>query len=116
MIKLCHVTNCDAADAILREGFRDTGGPKGAGQPRSGVWLVDTPFDWNDPNNVRADAILVVSLDCRLSDLSNYKWVQEGPPYGAWVIPADFVNKHTLAIVQFDQNVIPILHQSELTI
>ena len=62
------------------------------------------PLDCNDTNNVSADAILAVSLDCGPSDLSDYEWVQEGQSYGEWVIPADFANKHTLAIVQLDWN------------
>jgi hypothetical protein len=97
MIKLYHVTTGDAAKVILREGFRDTG-------ERTGVCLADRPLDCDDTNNVSADAILAVSLDCGPSDLSDYEWVQEGRSYGEWVIPPDFVNKHTLAIVQLDRN------------
>ena len=100
MMKLYHVTTSDAAKAILRAGFRDTAGTYGPG--RSGVCLVDRPLDCND---ISADSIiLAVSLDCGPSDLSDYEWAQDGQSHQEWLIPADFVNKHTLAIVQLDRN------------
>ena len=99
MMKLYHVTTSDAAQTILRAGFRDTAGTYGPG--RSGVCLVDGPLDCND---ISADTVLAVSLDCGPSDLSDYEWAQDGQSYQEWLIPADFVNKHTLAIVQLDRN------------
>ena len=99
MMKLYHVTTSDAAKAILRAGFRNTAGTYGPG--RSGVCLVDRPLDCND---ISADTILAVSLDCGPNHLSDYEWVQEGQSYQEWLIPADFVNKHTLAIVQLDRS------------
>ncbi len=99
MMKLYHVTTSDAAQTILRAGFRDTAGTYGPG--RSGVCLVDRPLDCND---ISADTVLAASLDCGPSDLSDYKWAQDGQSYQEWLIPADFVNKHTLAIVQLDRN------------
>ena len=100
MMKLYHVTTYEAAKAILRDGFRDTVGTYGTDW--SGVWLVDRPLDCNDTNNVSGDTQLAVSLDCEPNDLSDYEWVQDGQSYQEWLIPADFVNKHTLAIVQLD--------------
>ena len=100
MMKLYHVTTCDAAKAILRDGFRDTVGTHGTHW--SGVWLVDRPLDCDDTDNVSVDTILAVSLDCGPSDLSDYEWAQDGQSHQEWLIPADFVNKHTLAIVQLD--------------
>ena len=73
MMKLYHVTTSDAAQTILRAGFRDTAGTYGPG--RSGVCLVDRPLDCND---ISADTILAVSLDCGPSDLSDYEWAQDG--------------------------------------
>jgi hypothetical protein len=99
MMKLYHVTTSDAARAILRAGFRDTACTYGPG--RSGVCLVDRPLDCND---ISADTILAVSLDCGPSDLSDYEWAQDGQSHQEWLIPADFANKHTLAIVQLDRN------------
>lgn len=100
MIKLYHVTTCDAAIAILREGFREVVGVNWT--DRSGVWLADRPPDCNDTNKFSGDTILAVSLDCGPNDLSHYEWVQQGESHQEWLIPADFVNKHTLAIVQLD--------------
>jgi hypothetical protein len=98
MMKLYHVTTCDAGKAILRDVLGTYG------TDWSGVWLVDGPLDCNDTNNVSGDTILAVSLDCGPNHLSDYEWVQEGQSYQEWLIPADFVNKHTLAIVQLDRS------------
>lgn len=100
MMKLYHATTRDAAKAILRAGFRDTVGTYGTDW--SGVWLVDRPLDCHDTNNVNADSVLAVSLDCEPDDLSGYKWVQDGQARQEWLIPAHLVNKHTLAIVQLE--------------
>ena len=98
MMKLYHVTTSDAAKAILV--------PASAIRPApmdlAGLeFLVDRPLDCND---ISADTILAVSLDCGPSDLSDYEWAQNGQSHQEWLIPADFVNKHTLAIVQLDRN------------
>ncbi len=61
-MRLYHVTTCDAAKAILRDGFRDTVGTYGTDW--SGVWLVDRPLYCDDTDNVSVDTILAVSLDC----------------------------------------------------
>jgi hypothetical protein len=93
-MKLYHATARDKARAILREGFRDNRDSYGTNQPWSGVWLSDRPLDPND-----ADTILAVSLDREIDALSDYEWVQEEQSCREWLIPSDFVNKHTVAIV-----------------
>jgi hypothetical protein len=98
-MQLYHVTTRDRAGAILREGFRDGAGSYGTDQPWSGVWLADRPLDSNDTGNVSADTILAVSLDCEIDALSDYEWVEKGQSYREWLVPADFVNKRTVAIV-----------------
>ena len=94
-MKLYHVTTCDRARTILRQGFRDNTDPYGTDRQRSGVWLADRPLDWHE--GVNGNTILAVSIDCEVDDLSAYEWDQEGLPYREWLIPADFVNKRTIA-------------------
>ena len=96
-MKLYHVTTRDRARTILREGFRDNEGSYGTDRQWSGVWLSDTPLDCNE--GVSGNTILAVSFDCEPDDLSDYEWVQEGFPSREWLIPSDFVNKRTVAIV-----------------
>jgi hypothetical protein len=98
-MKFYHVTTSDSARTILRQGFHDNQDSYGTDQPWSGVWLADRPLDSNDIGNVSADTILAVSLDCEIDALSDYEWVEEGQSYREWLIPADFVNKRTVAIV-----------------
>jgi hypothetical protein len=101
-MKLYHVTTGERAVTSLRKGFRDGVGSYGTDQQCSGVWLSDRPLDCNDPGKVDADTILAVSLDCELDHLSKYEFVEEGRSYREWLIPAEFVNKRTVAIVQMD--------------
>ena len=102
-MKLYHVTTCDRARAILRQGFRDNANSYGTDRQWSGVWLSDRPLNWNE--GVSGDTILAVSIDCELDVLSGYEWVQEGLPYREWLIPADFVNRRTVAIVQMGTDI-----------
>jgi hypothetical protein len=104
-MKLYHVTTCDRARTILRQGFHDNVGSYGADRQLSGVWLSDKPLDCNDTGNVIADAILAVSIDCELDDLSMYECVEDGRSYREWLVPADFVNKRTVAIVQMGEDI-----------
>jgi hypothetical protein len=102
-MKLYHVTTCDRARTILRESFRDDAGTYGTDRQWSGVWLSDRPLDCNE--GVSGNTILAVSFDCEPDDLSDYERVQEGLPYREWLIPADFVNKRTVAIVQMGTDI-----------
>ena len=102
-MKLYHVTTRDRARTILREGFRDNEGSYGTDRQWSGVWLSDRPLDCNE--GVSGNTILAVSFDCEPDDLSDYERVQEGLPYREWLIPADFVNKRTVAIVQMGADI-----------
>ncbi len=100
-MKLYHLTTCQTAKKILRAGFRDTVGTYGTDW--SGVWLFDKPPNRGGSKNESAETLLVVSLDCTANDLSGYEWARDGHSHKGWLIPADFVNKHTLAIVQLDR-------------
>jgi hypothetical protein len=98
-MKFYHVTTSDRARTILRQGFADNQDSYGTDQPWSGVWLFDRPLVSNDTANVRADTTLAVSLDCEPDALSDYEWIKERQSCREWLIPSDFVNKRTVAIV-----------------
>ena len=87
---LYHTT--DAAEAILRDGFRDAEGTyMFAALTLRGVFLAISPADVND--GAKGDQLLEVDLPDRL-DLSAYAIVEEGRPAWEWCMPADVINQH----------------------
>ncbi len=78
----------DAAEAILRDGFRDSEGHYGfATLTLRGVWLADSPVDVNE--GAVGDKVLAVNLSIPLAE---YEIVEEGKPYREWCVPADLIN------------------------
>jgi hypothetical protein len=89
---LYHVTTPDAADAILKTGFRDATGTYLTDQRWSGVWLSNVPLGVNEgapPSHI----VLEVILNKAESELADYEWVEEGKIYREWLIPARIVNQ-----------------------
>jgi hypothetical protein len=89
---LYHVTTPDAADAILKTGFRDTTGKYLTARRWSGVWLSDVPLGVNEgapPTHV----VLEVTLNKIESELADYEWIEDGKTYREWLIPARIVNQ-----------------------
>ena len=85
-MRLFHTT--DAADAILRDGFRDsTGSYLFVGITLTGVFLADVPVDVNE--GARGNEVLEVILDEGL--LTDHELVQAGAPYREWCVPAALI-------------------------
>ena len=84
---MCYYHTTDAAEAILRDGFRDSEGHYGfAILNMRGVWLADFPVDVND--GAVGDQVLAVDLPVPLDD---YELVTEGAPAGCpreWCVRA----------------------------
>jgi hypothetical protein len=99
-----HYTSRQAAEEIIRNGFRDGTGPYLTGDLYSGVWLSDVPLDPNDgPRPGGRDCVhLRVTLACTLEDLADHEWVEEiedpdtGEPcvkrYREWLVPAEMIS------------------------
>ena len=85
----------DAAEAILREGFRDGTGSYGfATITLTGVFLADTPVDINE--GATGDQVLAVEI-ADDSLLADYEFVTDGTPSGTyreWCVPAEIINTH----------------------
>jgi hypothetical protein len=83
----------DAAEAILREGFRDGEGCyMFVGLTLRRVFLADRPADVND--GAKGDQVLAVDL---VVDLDEYELICEGAPEGVmreWCVPASLLNAH----------------------
>ncbi len=75
---------------ILEKGFRDTSGTYLTGEEHEGVFLSDTPLDWNE--GAKGEDLLSVEIPEKM--ISDYEWVQEGKPYREWLVPAAVVNSY----------------------
>ena len=89
----------DAADAILRDGFRDsTGGYMMANIVLTGVWLGDSPMTVNE--GAKGEQVLRVELE---ADMGDFEVIEEGKPYREWCVPAALINdRATVTLVDVD--------------
>ena len=78
-----------AADAILRDGFRDTTGSYGLSFELTGVWLGDSPMDVNE--GAKGDQVLRVEFPDDV-DLRDFELVEEHKPYREWCVLAALIN------------------------
>jgi hypothetical protein len=98
-----HVT--DAADAILREGFRDeTGSYMFANLILTGVWIADQPLNCNE--GAKGDQVLQVAFADDFS-LESYEIVEEEPmnAYREWCVPAALINTHAAVTLLSEEEV-----------
>lgn len=89
-MKLYHRT--DAADAILRDGFRDRTGSYLTEGDFIGVWLSDRPLDGNE--GAWGDSVLVV--DMPETTVVPFEWVEDGKSYREFLVPAEVLNAHPI--------------------
>jgi hypothetical protein len=88
-MKFFHRTN--AAEAILRDGFRDAEGSYMLiGLMLRGVFLSDIPLDVNE--GAKGTQLLEVTLPIAESEISDYELI-EGKPYREWCLPAKLINR-----------------------
>jgi hypothetical protein len=93
----------DAADAILRDGFRDSEGSYGfATLTLRGVFLSDVPLDVNE--GATGDQLLAVTVPDDV-DLDDFELIQEGAPYREWCVPAALVNERCSSELTDDEPV-----------
>ncbi|WP_156763351.1 hypothetical protein [Mycobacterium scrofulaceum] len=90
---ICYHTT-DAADAILRDGFRDaTGSYMFANLVLTGVWLGDSPMSINE--GAVGDQVLRVEFPDDV-DLSDFEVIEEHKPYREWCVPAALINQRAI--------------------
>ena len=87
-----HRTTAEAADLILRVGFRDTRGSYMTDREFEGVWMSDRPLDSNE--GACGNVLIRIDLDLAPDDLADYEWVEDGKPYREWLVPADLLNRY----------------------
>ena len=92
----------DAADAILREGFRDaTGSYMFATFELTGVFLGDSPMDINE--GAKGDQLLQGEFPVDV-DLSDFELIEEHKPYREWCVPAALINTHATVTLMSDED------------
>lgn len=89
-MRLYHRTSLAAAQAILRDGFRDATGRYGTDLQFTGVWLSEELMEIND--GVEGDALLAVDIAEGVVD--EYEWIEEGKVTREWLVPASLISAH----------------------
>jgi hypothetical protein len=87
-MRFYHRTTRAAADAILRDGFRDGVGYYLASEEFSGVWLANELLDENE--GAFGDVVLLVEVPIGL--IRDYEWIEEGRFLREWLVPATVLN------------------------
>ena len=89
-------TTPPSAERILRLGFSNEVDRNAAGSDYSGVRLTDNPAG---VTRAGADTLLAVDLNLGLDQLDQFDWRIVGGMHREWLIPADIVNAHIVALV-----------------
>jgi hypothetical protein len=97
-MRIYHTTTADAAEAILREGFRDASGwygfvrDDGTRLIQTGVFFSDVPVGVNEGakgDPLLGDPVLVVEIP--EDEIAEYGWTDA---IREWCIPAEIVNRY----------------------
>jgi hypothetical protein len=106
-IRLYHCTDASAAEAILRDGFRDGCDTYMTDQQFEGVWLSDSPLGPNE--GVWGDVLLEIRFKVPPDDLSDFEWIEEGKGYREWLVPAVLLNaRAAINIIPMDTDLSPV--------
>ena len=82
-----------AADAIMRDGFRDATGTYMTNKEHSGVW-VTFGAPWDEATGGLPEATRLLVIDAPVAELAKYEWVQEGIGYHEALVPAAVLNRY----------------------
>ena len=83
----------DAAEVILRDGFRDAEGSYMlTGVTLRGVFVSDKPLDSNE--GAKGRQLLEVTLPEDCCDFSYHELVEDDKPYREWCLPAKLINRY----------------------
>jgi hypothetical protein len=101
-MRLYHVTDRAAADAILKQGFADAEVIHDDREVLIGVWLADRCLAGEDDVGPRtgpvADVALEIDLPARL--VETYERRERGKPYREFCVPASVLNRHEVDAVR----------------
>jgi hypothetical protein len=98
-VRLYHVTSHEAAERIVRNGFRDGEIGRHWAPVEHGVWVADRPFDTASMGQVKSQALL--ALEVPEDAVAEYEIVEYDEEtgerldkaYREWIVPADVLNR-----------------------
>lgn len=105
-MKVYHVTNGEAARAILAGGFQDQTGKHLTANEYTGVFVANHPLYLSGPFDPFSDPCLEIAIDEKL--LAAYEWVEEFKRFREWLVPAKVLNEHGVV------HVVPVEQVQEL--
>ena len=100
-MRLFHIASKANAEAILKDGFRDTMGYHHAGQEWTGVWVSSAPLDWSQRQYLN-DANTLFAIEIPEDAISAFEWVEEAKTIREWLIPAALLNSYGPPVVTGD--------------
>ena len=89
MSRYYHRTDRAAANAILRDGFRDGTGRYLTEREHTGVWLSDRDID-NDPG---AHTAVLLAVEISSTLVEPFEWIENGKLYREFLVPASMLNQ-----------------------
>jgi hypothetical protein len=97
-VRVYHRT--DHAEAILRDGFRDTTGSYLTTEPHTGVWFSGVPLDVDQ--GADGEALLAVEMDENV--FAAHEWVEDAKSYREALVPAEVANRYPVELVFGDES------------
>ncbi|WP_273734178.1 hypothetical protein [Mycolicibacterium septicum] len=105
-MRICYHTT-DAAEHILRDGFRDATGSYGLiDLTLTGVFLGDSPMDVNE--GAKGDQVLRVEFADGVN-LDYFELIEEGKGYREWCVPAALINERATVTLMSEDDLDQII-------
>lgn len=89
-MRFFHRTTPSAAQAVLRDGFRDAVGHYATFQ-LTGVFISAEPLTVNE--GAKGEELLALDTDDDLEQITEFEIVEEEKPYREWCVPATWINR-----------------------
>ncbi|WP_066639552.1 hypothetical protein [Desulfolucanica intricata] len=99
-MRLYFRTTSNAADIILREGFKNCSENINL-MELAGIWLHDIMLNFNE--NLSKKVLLAVDLDIADDELTGYVVKDDDIPYAEYLVPVDIINKKGIIQVVRDK-------------
>jgi hypothetical protein len=99
LLKVYHLTTREAAEGIVRHGFRDGLGAFLTSRRHSGVWVSDRPL----VGLSCIDDVACFEIESPAAGLAPCEWLEEGKPYREFLVPAAVLNRSHYRLLTDDE-------------
>lgn len=89
-----HRTSIEAAEGILRNGFKNGRGKYMTDRVWSGVWLSDRPLDVGEGGVFSGPRTVLLHIHIDATKVEPHEWIEEDRPYREFLVPAKTLNRY----------------------